>query len=51
MSDNRKLKFWKMANEGVGFELKRKLIYPEDYFSNMPYTYSDSELETALNDL
>ncbi|MEJ8326008.1 DUF2971 domain-containing protein [Kosakonia sacchari] len=51
MSDNRKLKFWKMANEGVGFELKRKLIYPEDYFSNMPYIYSDSELETALNDL
>lgn len=51
MSGNRKLKFWKMANEGVGFELKRKLIYPGDYFSNMPYIYSDSEIDTAWSDL
>ncbi|MGG7447390.1 DUF2971 domain-containing protein [Kosakonia oryzendophytica] len=51
MSDNRKLKFWKMDNEGVGFDLKRKKIYPSDYFSNMPYIYSDSEIDLTMDDL
>lgn len=43
MSDKRKMKFWKMANEGDGFDLKRKLINTDDYFESMPYIYSVSE--------
>ncbi|HAT3650427.1 TPA: DUF2971 domain-containing protein [Raoultella ornithinolytica] len=50
LSNNRKLKFWKMSNVGVGFDLKRKLIYPSDYFEGMPYVYSESETLFDLDD-
>lgn len=51
VTEQRKIKFWKMVNEGYGFDLKRKLINPDDYFNGMPYLYSDSDLAESLNDL
>ncbi|BCU49092.1 DUF2971 domain-containing protein [Citrobacter amalonaticus] len=50
VSEKRKLKFWKMKNDGMGFDLKRELIRPDDYFNNMPCLYSDSELLFDLMD-
>ncbi|WP_324285361.1 DUF2971 domain-containing protein [Enterobacter ludwigii] len=50
ISEERKLKFWKMKSKGVGFDLKRELITPDDYFHNMPCLYSYSDIFSDLDD-
>lgn len=50
ISEERKLKFWKMKNTGVGFDLKRELITPDEYFRNMPCLYSFSDIFSDLED-
>ncbi|WP_312168276.1 DUF2971 domain-containing protein [Atlantibacter hermannii] len=48
---NRKIKFWKIYNEGVGFELKRTQLNPSDYENMYNNTLSISEMHAILNDL
>ncbi|WP_347289864.1 DUF2971 domain-containing protein [Kluyvera georgiana] len=51
MAKDRVLKFWKIVNKGDGFDLKRELINPEDYFEQMPCLHSGSEIAAEFEDL
>lgn len=50
MKEGRDLKFWKIINPGEKFSLKRKRVYPDDYYHSLPYLYSSSEIDLALDD-
>ncbi|MEB7895125.1 DUF2971 domain-containing protein [Serratia marcescens] len=49
IAKGRKLKFWKVYNDGDKFKLKRKQIYPHDYENDFPYLYSTSEMLSDLD--
>lgn len=51
ITKDRKLKFWKIYNEGDRFKLKRQRIYPNDYDNDgyLPCLYSLSEILADLD--
>ncbi|MEG0056790.1 MULTISPECIES: DUF2971 domain-containing protein [Bacteria] len=51
VTKDRKLKFWKIYNEGDKFKLKRQRIHPDDYDNEgyLPYLYSSSEILADLD--
>lgn len=49
ITKDRKLKFWKIYNDGDKFELKRQQISPDDYEGNLPYLYSSSEILSGFD--